>query len=183
MKTIPITPETLTRLEHDFEEKGPLSVREVYSLFAEIRACWAALHDMRQDSKHYQRGIIDSIRRIWIAGEKPGQHWAAEAYARAVGELALTEEEVIVAWAGEPSPLAIIYDVKRGDHKLGGTFIDTDTGKVFSAPITRWCPDGGWYEEHYPWPPTVLTKIRRVWRNFRFEPVQELKDVGKYKGG
>ncbi len=140
-------------------------------LCQEVRAAWSAINDMRQDSDAYRRAIADAVRMIRRCREDPTIPMEWQAVGERIASLALTRDCFDASWNGEPTPLAVIYDIDMGDGRSGGRFVDLDTGEEFTAPIKRWCPDGGWYEELYPWPLESGNppKIRRVWRRFRYE--------------
>ncbi len=158
----------------EIEERGGLEsgvrCHDVPALCDEVRACWAAINDLRQDSTAYRRAIVDVVRLLGgIIGNVVlnKDDWVVR-----IADLALTEDEFRRVWEGEPAPLGVVYDVDEG---TGGDCLDAETGEHIRY-VKRANPEAGWYEAFDTDERGTLVMpltLRRHWRNIRvksYEP-------------
>ncbi len=163
-----MTEAELRELEDDPGTRGNPVTDTIIRLCTEVRACWAAIHDLRQDSTAYRRAIVDAVRLIAATGICNTLSMDHDT-AAVVADLALTEDEFHRVWEGEPVPLGVVYDAKEG---FFGDCFDAETGEHLHD-VVRACPEQGWYETRTAEGRGLIT--RRHWRKVRVEPYEKVK--------
>lgn len=161
-----MTEEELVKLEEAYAPHAPPGV--VGELIDEVRASWAAIQDLRQDSEAYRRAIVDAVRILYHAMHDPSRReFSWRVLGKQVADLALTDDEFQRAWEGDPMPLGVVYDA--ADSGASYECLDAETGERLRY-VKRACPERGWYEAFDTDPNGELLippVLRRHWRRIR----------------